>query len=110
MSTRRRLDLVAKRIAGWRVPDDPVDILTADRLAAMTDEQLEIELRRMLEVVKILDEAGALDDVLAAGGLTRDDLYIDIDPADPNPIATVRKVYEDYIDPAGTLPPKEHRR
>lgn len=107
MNTRRRIDQLARRIAAQPAPDEPVDLLAADKLAAMTDEQLERELEKMLEVVKILDEAGALDDVLANGGLTRADLYLGIEPDDPNPIATVRQAYEDYI---GTLPPKEHRR
>ena len=95
------------RIAGRRAPDDPVNLLDADRLAAMTDEELEKELEHMARVIEALDQCGALDGVLEAGGLTRADLFLSIDPDDPNPLTSVRKAYGDYI---GTLPPKEQRR
>lgn len=91
-TTARRLTDLENRHDDKTAADDRLN----ERLAHMSDEQLAYELEVMRQLVERMEAAGELDATLDAAGLTRADLYIDIQPDDPDPISTVRKVYDDY--------------
>lgn len=79
MATRRRLDQLARRMGN---ADGATEAARAQadyeayqraRLASMTDDELQRDIEHLTRVLEVLDEAGALDDVLTRADLGLDD-------------------------------------